>query len=326
MADYIGAEAMLGEMWRRIKDYLTPDYRNAVEIGNKDSQLMKEGDTYTVPADGWIWYVWQNGSDDKYLAIDGALFKLSVNNSDFNGHPLMFQVTKGMVLEVPTQTEYPNVSASFAHSGTRLYFIPHRNAAQESVYISDNRISIAFKKGEIVKEEDEEWNSSSCSYEPAGTYTNYFYGTVTPYLSVTIKNPSKRTGQSIKSVEFTVEFSQLTFARYKGERKKYGRSFTRKCTVTPADGNKTYRKQLDPEENFEFLDWRGKEDWPDSSSTETWHINHWIGVTALVTLEDGSSFTLEKKDSEHTYCDMQGDIEKEFYWTGYISYSTKANV
>lgn len=326
MADYIGAEAMLGEMWRRIKDYLTPDYRNAVEIGNKDSQLMKEGDTYTVPADGWIWYEWQNGKDDKYLVIDGALFKISVNDIDLNGHSLMFQVTKGMVLEVPTQTEYPDVSGSFAHSGTRLYFIPHRNAAQESVYIMDNWISFIFTKGEIAEEEDEKWNSSSCSYEPAGTYTNYFYGTVTPYLTVNIKNPSKRTAQSIKSVEFTVEFSQLTFTQYKWQRKEYGRSFTRKCTVTPGNGVSSYKKQLDPEKNFEFLDWRGKKDWPDSSNTETWHINHWVGVTALVTLEDGTSFTLEKKDGAHTYYSYQGDVEREFYMGVYISYNTKVNV
>lgn len=326
MADYIGAEAMLGEMWRRIKDYLTPDYRNAQEIGTEDSQLMKEGDTYTVPADGWIWYFWEQHRYSQYLVIDGALFKLSDNDGDFNGHSLMFQVTKGMVLEVPTKTEYPGVSDGFAHAGTRLYFIPHRNAAQESVCISDDRIAIAFKKGEIVKKENEEWNSNSCSYEPSGTYTNYFYGTVTPYLTVTIKNPSKRVSQSIKSVEFTVAFAQLTFAKSKAARKKYGRSFTRKCTVTPKDGTRTYRNQLAPEENFEFLDWRGKEDWPDSSSTETWHINHWKGVTALVTLEDGTSFTLEKKDSEHTYSNMQGDIENEWYWTGYISYSTKVNV
>lgn len=327
MADYIGAEAMLGEMWRRTKDYLTPDYRNAYEIGPADTMLMKEGDTCTAPADGWIWYFWQNGGDPKYIVIDGGFFRISNTNASVDGSSIMLQVTKGMVLEVPTQDKYPGISASFAHSKTRLYFIPHRNASEETISIKDCDVLLSFAKGKIVTKSDgEEWDESSCSYVPAPD-VNYFYGTVTPYLRVSIRNPSRRTGESIKSVEFTVAFSQLTYARHKGERQQYGRSFTRTCTVTPEDGSKTYELQLDPEEDFEFLDWRGHDDWPDGSSDEEWHINRWIGVTALVTFENGTSFTLKKEDGEHTYSTYVGSVDGYRTVFGpYIEYSRKVSV
>lgn len=327
MADYIGSKAMLGEMWRRIKDYLTPDYANAYEIGSASSQLMKEGNSYTVPADGWIWYYWQQGGDKKAIMIDGKCFPLSNNDSDSNAHSNMFQVTKGMVISVPTQSDWPDYSDSFNHSETRLYFIPHRNASQEDIYIHMNALlKWKFTKDSINKVEGETWNSSTCTYEPSGEYENYFYGTVTPYLEVYFKNPATRIGQSIKTVVFTINYDQLCFAQHKSQRKKYGRSFTRTYTATVADGSSNINVALNPETGFEFLDWRGHVDWPDSSNTEEWHYNVAGSVSAVVTLENGTTFTLNADSDGHHYTTCTGDVERTFYSSSGIQYDTKVSV
>lgn len=327
MADYIGSKAMLGEMWRRIKDYLTPDYANAYEIGSAGSQLMNEGDSYTVPADGWIWYYWEQGGNKKGIMIDGKCFMLSHNDSDNNAHSNMFQVTKGMVIKIPTQSDWPDCSDNFNHSDTRLYFIPHRNASQESIYINmGSLLRWTFAKDRIEKVEGENWNASTCAYEPSGEYENYFYGTVTPFLHVDFKNLSTRTGQSIKTVAFTINYDQLCYARHKSQREQYGRSFTRTYTATVEDGISSINVLLDPETDFEFLDWRGHDDWPDSSSTETWHYNVAGSVSAAVTLENGTTFTLNADSDGHHYDTCTGAVEKSCgVYTG-VQYDTKVAV
>lgn len=330
MADYIGAKEMLGEMWRRIKDYLTPDYRNAYEIGAVSSQLMKDGDTYTVPADGWILYYWESFADAKYLVIDGYPFEISANDADLNGHSAMFQVTKGTVLEVPTQANHPGISGGFGHYATRLYFIPHRNAETESVSIDMRCLfTLNIEKNHKYVEEKEEMttvedpnNSCSTIKVPTGNIirTNYFYVDVTPILHVEIRNPLVRQGQSIKSIAFTIHYDGLIFSKNKTDAEDY--DITRTVTVTPDDGYNYIYQGLGAEENIEFYCWRGRDSWPGES--DTWRVNFSGSVSALVTLEDGTTFTLNKSEKRYYY-NTQDALPA---WRGYcfpgLQYSAKA--
>lgn len=320
MADYIGAKEMLGEMWRRIKDYLTPDYRNAYQIGSASSQLMTDGDTYTVPADGWIWYFWENYGDAKYLVIDGKPFQMSCNDNDLNGHSAMFQVTKGTVLEVPTQAKYPGISGGFGHSLTRLYFIPHRNAATENTYINmESLFTLVFEDDYTFVDEKEEMetvedpnNSCYTIQVPTGNIirTNYYFVTVTPVLRVEIKNPLVRQAQSIKTITFTIHYDGLLFSKDRRDAEQH--DITRTVTVTPDDGYNYIYQSLDTESGIEFYCWRGREYWPGES--DVWQVNFSGSVSALVTLEDGTTFTLQKSYGRYYY-NCQGVISDGTAWS-----------